>query len=175
MVSIDLDSLTILHYPDPRLKKTCEPVAEFNEDLRTFVSHMLEMMHAGKGVGLAAPQVGVNKRIFVCNLTGERKDDQVFVNPEISDMHGAKEAEEGCLSFPELFVQIRRAAKCTIRAQDDSGRPIEMHGEDLECRVWQHENDHLNGMLISDRMSPGEKIKSKKRLKEFEAAFHAAK
>jgi peptide deformylase len=132
---------------------------------------MLELMHAGRGIGLAAPQVGVLKRIFVMNPTGQEQDDMVFVNPEIRDMHGSAEAEEGCLSIPDVYVQVRRASRCRIVAQDPSGKPIEREGEDLLCRIWQHETDHLNGILILDRMGPGDKIATKKRLKELEAAY----
>jgi peptide deformylase len=105
------------------------------------------------------------------NITGEEKDDLVLINPEIHDMHGVREAEEGCLSFPEVFAQIRRATECTIKAQNLDGEPFELKGDDLLCRVWQHETDHLNGTLIVDRMGPGDKIATKKKLKELEAAY----
>jgi peptide deformylase len=170
-VSIDLENLTIVHYPDPRLRQVSEPVTEFDGDLKALVNRMFELMHAGRGVGLAAPQAGVNKRLFVMNITGEKKDDMVFINPEIHDMHGVREGEEGCLSFPDVFVQIRRATECTIKARDLNGETIELHGEDLLCRVWQHETDHLNGTLIVDRMGPSDKIACKKKLKELEADY----
>ena len=170
-MSVDLENLTIVHYPDPALRKVCQPIMEFDEDLAAFARRMLELMHAGRGVGLAAPQVGVLKRLFVMNHTGDPKDDMVFVNPEIRDMHGSREAEEGCLSLPELYVQVRRATRCRIVAQDLGGNPINLEGEDLLCRVWQHETDHLNGILVLDRMGPSDKIATKKRLKELEAAY----
>lgn len=170
-MSVDLQNLAIVHYPDPRLRKICEPVTEFDSDLKALVERMLELMHQGRGVGLAAPQVGVNLRLFVMNITGEKQDDLVLINPEIHDMHGVREAEEGCLSFPEVFAQVRRAAECTIKAQNVDGEPFELKGEDLLCRVWQHETDHLNGTLIVDRMGPGDKIATKKRLRELEASY----
>ena len=166
-----MDKLTIVRYPDPRLRKNCQPVTEFDGELKALVSRMLELMHEGRGIGLAAPQVGVLKRLFVMNITGEEKDDLVFINPEIHDMHGVREAEEGCLSLPEVYAQIRRASQCTIRAQDLEGKRIELKGEDLLCRVWQHETDHLNGTLILDRMGPGDQIATKKKLKELEATY----
>jgi peptide deformylase len=172
-VSVELENLAVVHYPDPYLRKVCEPIAEFGDDLAAFADRMLELMHAGRGIGLAAPQVAVLKRMFVMNITGDRKDDLVFVNPEIRDMHGSREAEEGCLSLPELYVRVRRAARCRIVAQNVYGEPLELEGEDLLCRVWQHETDHLNGILILDRMGPSDKIASKKRLKELEAAYKA--
>jgi peptide deformylase len=170
-VSAELQELTIVHYPDPCLRKVCEPVTEFDDELAALAARMLELMHAGHGIGLAAPQVGLLKRMFVMNSTGEPTDDAVFVNPEIRDMHGSREAEEGCLSLPEIYVQVRRAARCRIVAQDLNGQPIELEGEDLQCRVWQHETDHLNGILILDRMGPSDRIATRKRLKELEAAY----
>jgi len=170
-VSTKLEELTIVHYPDPCLRKVCEPITEFGSELTALAERMLELMHAGQGIGLAGPQVGLLKRLFVMNITGERKDDAVFINPEIRDMHGSREAEEGCLSLPEVYVQVRRAARCRIVAQNLSGQPVELEGEDLLCRVWQHETDHLNGILILDRMGPSDRIATKKRLKELEAAY----
>ena len=170
-MSVELESLTIVRYPDPRLRKVCDPVTEFDGVLEALVKRMRDLMHEGRGVGLAGPQVGVNKRLFVMNITGEEKDDLVFINPEIHDMHGVREAEEGCLSLPDVHVQIRRATECTIKAQDLDGEPFELRGEDLLCRVWQHETDHLSGTLILDRMGPSDKIATKKKLKELEAAY----
>jgi peptide deformylase len=169
--AIDLDNLAVIHYPDPRLRKTCKPITRFDDDLAAFVERMLELMHAGKGVGLAAPQVGVLKRMFVMNHTGDPKDDKVLINPEIRDMHGSREAEEGCLSLPEVYAHVRRASRCRIVAQDVNGDPIDMEGEDLLCRIWQHETDHLNGVLILDRMGPSERVATKKRLKELETDY----
>jgi peptide deformylase len=161
----------IVHYPDPRLRKVCEPVTKFDDNLKALVQRMLELMHAGHGVGLAGPQVGVNRRLFVMNATGQEQDDLVFINPEIHDAHGNCEAEEGCLSLPEVYAQIRRATECTIRARNLDGEPIELRGTDLLCRIWQHETDHLDGTLIVDRMGPSDKIATKKKLKELEAAY----
>ena len=172
-MNVELQKLTVIKYPDPRLAKICEPVTHFDGDLAALARRMLELMHTGRGIGLAGPQVGALKRIFVMNATGEEEDDMIFVNPEIRDMHGSREAEEGCLSLPELYVRVRRAPRCRIVAQNVYGEPLELEGEDLLCRVWQHETDHLNGILILDRMGPSDKIATKKRLKELEAAYKA--
>jgi peptide deformylase len=174
-VNVDLEKLRIVHYPDPCLRRVSEPVTEFDGDLRALVDRMFALMHAGRGVGLAAPQVGVNKRLFVMNITGERPDDMVFINPEIHEMHGVREAEEGCLSFPDMYVQVRRAGECTIAARDLDGEPLELRGADLLCRVWQHETDHLNGTLIVDRMGPGDRIATRRKLKELEATYQERK
>jgi peptide deformylase len=170
-MSIEVQDLTIIHYPDPRLRKVCEPVAGSDEELAVLAERMFELMVAARGIGLAASQVGVLKRLFVMNTTGEDKDKLVFVNPELRDMHGSREAEEGCLSIPEVYVQVRRAARSRIVARDLRGEPIEVEGADLVARTWQHEVDHLNGILILDRMGPSDQIATKKRLRELEAAY----
>lgn len=174
-MAIDIASLRIIKYPDPRLRKPCDPVTEFDDELRALTTRMLELMKAAPGVGLAAPQVGLLKRVFVCNTTGEAADDRVFVNPEIRDVDGWKEAEEGCLSIPEVFVQVRRSLRCTVVGQDLEGRPIELSGEDLPARVWQHEMDHLNGTLILDRMGPSDRIATRKKLRELEENYQAGR
>ena len=135
----------------------------------------MELMTRERGVGLAACQVGVLLRLFVCNPTGEPEDRRCYVNPEPVDLEGAFEGDEGCLSIPELTVPIRRAQRCTLRAFDVVGQPVEVRGEDLEARVWQHETDHLNGVLIIDKMSPASKIASRRILKKLEEDFRAEK
>lgn len=161
----------IVLYPDSRLRQKCAPVREFGEPLAALARRMIELMHANKGVGLAGPQVGVCERIFVCNPTGEPGDDRVFINPELSDLTGAVEGEEGCLSIPEVRVMVRRAKKCRIRGQDVAGEPVEAVAEDLLARIWQHETDHLDGRLIIDRMNPADKLANKKPLAQLEADF----
>lgn len=171
----ELSKLTILKYPDPRLRTPCAPVTAFDDELAALARRMLELMKAAPGVGLAAPQVGEARRLFVMNLTGKPEDDQVFVNPEIEPLDGHKQAEEGCLSLPEVFVNVRRFARCRIRARDLAGELIEREAEELEARVWQHEADHLDGRLIIDKMSPSERIANKKLLKELEEQFARGK
>jgi peptide deformylase len=161
----------IIKYPDPRLRRVCEPITEFDERTAGLAQRMLELMKDGNGVGLAGPQTGLCLRIFVANPTGEPADAQVFINPEILDLTGTVEAEEGCLSLPDIRVNIRRARRCRIWAQDVTGRPFEMEGEDLIARIWQHETDHLDGKLIIDRMDATDRIANRKKIAELEEAY----
>lgn len=170
-MSRDWSRLVVVNYPDPRLRGRCKAVTEFNDDLAALAARMLDLMHEHKGVGLAAAQVGVPLRLFVANPGDDRKNDRVFVNPELFDLEGAKEAEEGCLSIPDVHVMVRRALRGRIRAQDATGAPFDAAAEDFECRIWQHETDHLNGVLIVDKMGPSDRIASKKKLKELEDVF----
>lgn len=170
-MSVDPLPSRIIHYPDPRLRRACAPVEEFDEGTAALAERMLQLMEAGNGVGLAGPQAGVCLRIFVANPTGEPEDAQVLINPELTDLTGAAEAEEGCLSLPDIRVVIRRARRCRIRAQDVTGRTFEMEGEGLIARIWQHETDHLDGRLIIDRMDATDKIANRKKIAELEAKF----
>lgn len=167
----NLSDLHIIHYPDPRLRKKSTPIAKFDEELAALVERMLALMETGKGVGLAAPQVGVNKRLFVMNSTGEPDGNRVFVNPVLRDAHGSIESEEGCLSLPGINVQVKRAQECHLTAQDIEGNPIELDLTDLEARICQHEYDHLNGVMIIDRMGPSDRIATRKTLKALEDQF----
>ncbi len=161
-------SLSLVYYPDPRLREACAPVKTFDESLRRLAEGMLEVMAAKRGVGLAGPQVGVLRRIFVCNHTGEPGDAQIYVNPELTDLVGSVEADEGCLCVPGVYVPVRRAQRCAIRACDIEGRPIERAGENLLARIWQHEADHLEGVLILDRTSAVAKLAVRNTLRELE-------
>ncbi len=170
----EVDKLHIIHYPDPRLRKKCAPVTEFGDDLHALVKRMLELMETGKGVGLAAAQVGVLKQLFVMNETGEPGDEQVVVNPTIHQPHGSAEGEEGCLSLPGINVKVRRAQRCTVRGQDLQGNDIEFEAKDLLARICQHETDHLNGIMIIDRMGPADRIATRKTLKALEQGHQPA-
>lgn len=171
MPGIDPSKLKIIHYPDPRLKKVCKPIAEFDGQLSRLAERMITLMHEDKGVGLAAPQVGVLLRLFVCNVTGDKGKDLVVINPELTDLEGEVIAEEGCLSIPDATVNMRRAAACTLKAFDISGKPITLRGTELAARCWQHEFDHLNGKLIIDHMSEADKIANRKTLKKLECEY----
>ncbi|MGE0479040.1 MAG: peptide deformylase [Phycisphaerae bacterium] len=164
----DLAAMRIIHYPDPRLRRRAEPVTQFGDELDALARRMLALMREHKGVGLAGPQVGVGQRIFVACVSENPDDARVFVNPELHDLEGAAEAEEGCLSIPGVLAQVRRATHARITALDALGRPFELHGADLMCRVWQHETDHLNGVLIVDRMNAGDRIASRATLRALE-------
>jgi peptide deformylase len=147
--------LKIVKYPEPVLSQPGEPVTEFNAELRKLIADMFETTYASQGIGLAAPQVGVSKRLTVIDLSmgKEPKDKLVFINPEIILSEGKQYEEEGCLSFPEIHEKVVRAAKVCIRAQDAHGKWFEMDGAELLARCLQHEIDHLDGMLFIFRMS----------------------
>lgn len=164
----DWTSLRIITYPDPRLKKVCRPVEVFDEGLAALAGRMLELMRESQGVGLAAPQVGQLVRVFVCNVTGEPKDDRIYVNPTLADLRGECEGEEGCLSIPDVTVLMRRSMSCRMMAMDLKGNAIEEDGSELLARCWQHECDHLDGRLIIDRMSDTDRIANRRKLKELE-------
>ena len=147
--------LKIVKYPEPVLSQPGEPVTEFNAELKKLAADMFETTYAAQGIGLAAPQVGVSKRLTVIDLSMGKvpKDKLVLVNPEIISSEGRLYEEEGCLSFPEIKEKVVRAAKVRIRAQDLDGKWFEMDGDDLLARCMQHEIDHLDGMLFIFRMS----------------------
>jgi peptide deformylase len=148
--------LKICKYPEPVLSQPGEPVTEFDDELRKLVADMFETMYSAQGIGLAAPQVGISKRLTVVDLSlgKEPKDKLVLINPEIISSEGRLYEEEGCLSFPDIREKVVRAAKVRIRAQDEHGKWFEMDGEELLSRAFQHEIDHLNGILFIFRMSP---------------------
>jgi peptide deformylase len=147
--------LKVVKYPEPVLSTPGEPVTEFNDELKKLVEDMFETMYASQGIGLAAPQVAVSKRVTVIDLSQGKDPEQklVLVNPEVIFREGKQYEEEGCLSFPEIREKVQRASKVKVRAQDLSGKWFEMGGEELLSRAFQHEIDHLDGMLFIFRMS----------------------
>jgi peptide deformylase len=167
------EELKIIIWPDPRLKKVSEPVKEFTPALRDLATRMLAMMREARGVGLAAPQIALNIRLFVMNPTGEPADDRVYVNPALCDPDGDETAEEGCLSLPAINAQISRNKAIKIQAQDLDGKPFEQIESGYLARIWQHEFDHLNGVLITDRMGMADRFKHRKTLKELQEKWDA--
>jgi peptide deformylase len=146
--------LPILEYPDPRLKKVAAPVTAFTPEVVKLVRDMAETMYAAPGVGLAATQVDVHKRVIVID-TSETKDDLlVLVNPEIVAVEGESECEEGCLSVPGYYDTVTRAARITVRASNERGEPIERTADGLLAVCIQHEMDHLVGKVFVDYLSP---------------------
>jgi peptide deformylase len=147
--------LKIVKYPEPVLEQPGEEVREFNDDLRQFIADMFETMYASQGIGLAAQQVGVPKRITVIDLSLGKDPEQklVLVNPKVIHKEGKQYEEEGCLSFPEIREKVSRAAKVTVKAQNENGEWFEMDGDELLARAFQHEIDHLDGILFIFRMS----------------------
>ncbi len=146
--------LTILEYPDPRLKKVASAVTTFGPDLVRLVRDMAETMYAAPGVGLAATQVDVHRRVIVIDTSEDRSDLLVLVNPEIVASEGESECEEGCLSVPGYFDRVTRAAQVTVRACNERGEPFERSVEGMLAVCVQHEMDHLVGKVFVDYLSP---------------------
>jgi peptide deformylase len=145
---------TILHYPDPRLREKARRVESVTPEIEKLVDDMAETMYAAPGVGLAAPQIGESWRIFIVDIASEDEpsDLRVFINPEIVDKDGEQTWEEGCLSFPGVTEEIRRAAKVKVRATGRDGQPFELEAEGLLAVAIQHEHDHLEGVLMVDHL-----------------------
>ncbi len=156
--------LQIRKFPDPVLRRKALPVEEINGNLQHLIEDMIETMHDAPGIGLAAPQVGVSKRLIVVDVS--HKEDHpliVLLNPEIIDAEGKIDSEEGCLSIPGYVTTIRRSERVFVRGLDREGRPVEIEAAGLLARALQHEIDHLNGILFIDRMSPIKREFFKKR------------
>jgi peptide deformylase len=145
----------IVKYPDPVLERPSEPVTEFDDELRKLVDDMFESMYAAKGIGLAAPQIGISRRLTVIDLSFQKNPEEkiVLINPEITFREGKQYEEEGCLSLPEIREKVSRAAKVKVKAQDVKGEWFELNGEELLARAFQHEIDHLDGVLFFRRVS----------------------
>ena len=160
--------LPILEYPDPRLKKVATPVTAFTPDLARLVRDMAETMYAAPGVGLAATQVDVHKRVIVIDVSQAKDDLVVLVNPEIIASSGEVECEEGCLSVPGYFDRVYRAAKVTVRARNEHGEPFERTADEMLAVCVQHEMDHLIGRMFVDYLSPLKRarLKIKQRKKQ---------
>jgi peptide deformylase len=164
--------LKIIFYPDPRLKKISQPVTVFDQKLVNLVNQMFVLMREAKGVGLAAPQVGHNIRLFTMNHDGDPAHDRVYINPQLSDADGDAEEEEGCLSLPKINVDVLRSQTIRIKALDLEGKPFEQIETGYLARIWQHETDHLNGIMLTDRMGPVAKMTYRKVLRDLEEKFH---
>jgi peptide deformylase len=162
--------LAILEYPDPRLRKVAAPVAAVTPEVQKLVRDMAETMYAAPGVGLAATQVDIHKRVIVIDVSEARDDLHVFINPEIAATEGEADCEEGCLSVPGVYDRVRRAAKVTVRALDERGEPFEGTFEGPLAVCVQHEMDHLIGKVFVDYLSPlkrarlAAKLRKKQRL-----------
>jgi peptide deformylase len=168
--------LPIVKYPDPRLKQPALPVQTVDDDIRRLVDDMAETMYAAPGVGLAANQVGVLLRVFVIDISSEDEPSElrVFINPEILVATGTLVWEEGCLSFPGVTEEIRRAERVRVRALDRDGRPFELEAEGLLAVAIQHETDHLNGVVMLDKLSAVKKrLLGRKLAKAKEAELRA--
>lgn len=169
--------LRIVTFPHPALRFKSLPIRRIDDDLRATVRRMFDLMYEAHGIGLAANQVALPFRFFVLNLTADPEQpdqEQVFINPEILKRESVVEEEEGCLSLPALYGKVRRSKKIRIRAFDLLGKPIEADVDGLLSRAFQHENDHLDGTLITDRFDPPVVASTAAKLKEIEQSFRKA-
>jgi len=169
-----IQDLQIIYWPDPRLLRKSDPVRSFGPELEELAAGMLRLMKESKGVGLAAPQVGVNLRLFVMNSGREGDEDRVYVNPVLSSPSGDQEGEEGCLSLPKIYINVLRADHMVLEAQDLRGNPIREEQSGYVSRIWQHEVDHLNGITLVDRMGPVSRMAHRKQLRQLRADFESA-
>jgi len=145
--------LKILHFPDPRLRQSGVPVETFDATLERTVEDMFETMYAAPGIGLAATQVGITLQLAVIDVSENKNERRVLVNPELISREGGCDSEEGCLSVPDYFDTVTRAERVHVRAQDQYGKPYELEAEGLLAVCVQHEMDHLNGQLFIDYLS----------------------
>lgn len=157
----------ILYLPDARLRMVAKPVEVFDDKLQLLIEDMFDTMYAARGVGLAAPQIGVSLRLSVIDVIGDKKEQLVIINPEIVSSLGEQEFEEGCLSVPGAYDKVIRAKSVVVKALDRNGKPIEVSGEGLLGECLQHEIDHLNGKLFVDLLSPLKRVMARRKLDKF--------
>jgi peptide deformylase len=162
--------LKIVHYPEPVLLQPGEPVTEFDDKLRKLVNDMFETMYAAPGVGLAAPQVGVSKRLFVMDCSGGQDPEQriALINPEVLRIEGEQVGEEGCLSFPDVFFNVKRSLRAVVRAHDVNGEEFELDGLELTARCMLHETDHCDGIVFIDHTTPLKREMVKRKMKKLQ-------
>jgi len=160
--------LNILKYPDPRLRTVAKPIAAVTDIHRQQLDDMLETMYAAPGIGLAATQVDIHERMLVIDISEEKNDPRVFINPEIISKEGGEVMEEGCLSVPGIYEKVERAEKITVRALDRDGKPFELEVDGLLAVCIQHEIDHLDGNVFIDYLSP---LKQQRISKKLEKAY----
>ncbi len=159
-------TLEILHFPDERLRTVAVPVEQFDDELRRLLHDMFETMYAAPGIGLAASQVNVHKRVIVIDASEEKNQPLVLVNPEILRREGEEEMDEGCLSVPGFFERVRRAEKVRVRACGADGSPVELEADGLLAVCIQHEIDHLDGKLFVDYLSQLKRQRIRKKLEK---------
>ena len=158
--------LKILEFPDPRLRKKAVAIIDIDDDLRNLIDDMLETMYAAPGIGLAATQVDVHKRLLVADMSSEKDDPHALINPEILEKDGTAITEEGCLSVPGYFEEVERAESVRVRYLDRDGAPVEKNAEGLLAICIQHEIDHLNGKLFVDYLSEAKRQRIRKKLEK---------
>lgn len=158
--------LHVLHYPDERLRTVAKPVDSVNAEIKQLVADMLDTMYAENGIGLAATQVNVHQRVVVIDVSEDRNEPMVFINPEITSRSGDTSYEEGCLSVPQSYAKVERAAEITVKALDKNGNPFELKADGLLAICLQHELDHLVGKLFIDYLSPLKRDRIRKKLEK---------
>lgn len=185
-MSVDVSSLRILQYPDPALRRRARPIDQVTPEVRDVAEQMIALMRQAEGIGLAAPQVGLDWRLFVVHVpAGEdhsiesdpptaTPEPQVYINPTLGPLQGDIErAEEGCLSLPEIHGDVGRPPRATIKALDLDGNEFVQTAAGLLARCWQHEHDHLDGVLIIDRMTQMSRLKTRSAVRALEKAARA--
>lgn len=161
-----MSTLQILEFPDPRLRTRAKPVEVFDADLSALVGNMLETMYAAQGIGLAATQVDVHRRLLVIDVSETRDQPHVYINPELIETEGTETCEEGCLSVPGVYAEVSRAEKVRVRAQDQHGEVFERSLDGMHAICLQHEMDHLEGKLFVDYLSPLKRRMVQKKLEK---------
>ena len=161
-----MSKLTILEFPDPRLRNKAQPVAVFDAGLQTLIDDMFETMYAAPGIGLAATQVNVHKQLLVLDISEEKTAPLVLINPRIVALEGSQTYQEGCLSVPGIFDEVKRAASIRARAQDVTGQSFEVDLEGIAAVCLQHEMDHLEGKLFVDYLSDLKRERIRKKLEK---------
>ncbi|QOJ01576.1 MAG: peptide deformylase [Phycisphaeraceae bacterium] len=179
-MTVDLDSLRLVEYPAPVLRRKADPVERVNAEVRAVAVRMIEIMKAEEGIGLAAPQVGLPWRIFVSHVPPDAQRDAegplptatkaptVYINPKLTLSGPVESGEEGCLSLPEIRGEVIRPTVVTIEALDAEGVPFTASATGLLARCWQHEYDHLDGVLIIDKMRQIDRLKNRLKIKDLE-------
>ena len=161
-----MSQLTILEYPDPRLRTKAQPVVVFDAALQTLVDDMFETMYAAPGIGLAATQVNVHRQLLILDISEEKNQPLVLVNPRILASEGCQTYQEGCLSVPGIYADVERADRITVEALDRHGQPLKLDADGLLAVCIQHEMDHLAGKLFVDYLSPLKRDLVRKKLEK---------
>jgi len=163
---VDIEKCCITHYPTEVLGQRARPVEEINDNIRQLIDKMIDIMIKNKGVGLAAPQVGVDLRLFIISLDGTREKVKAYINPTVTPEGDLVGVEEGCLSVPGVYTTIRRYRECSIVATGLDGKEFSDHGEGLYARALQHEHDHIEGITIVNRMGQAARIVHRRHLRK---------
>jgi len=166
MTQIDVDKCKMTHYPAAVLGRPSEPVETIDDNLGQLIAKMVDIMIENKGMGLAAPQAGVELRLFIISMDGSRESVRVYINPTVTTSGDLDEKEEGCLSVPGVWTKIRRYMKATVTATDLEGNEFTEEADGLYARCLQHESDHLDGMTVVNRMGAAAKIAHRRQLKK---------